>query len=55
MNKKFIRSTSGSTAIEYTLIAGLIAVAMVAGATNVGSGNSKMYAETTEEASALQN
>ena len=34
--RHFIRDTSGATAIEYGLIAALIAVAIIAGATSVG-------------------
>ena len=34
---KFLRDTSGATAIEYGLIAGLISIAVVGGATAVGN------------------
>lgn len=34
---KFLKSKSGATAIEYGLIASLIAVAIIAGATTLGS------------------
>ncbi|SFA80619.1 pilus assembly protein Flp/PilA [Collimonas sp. OK607] len=34
---KFLRDEDGVTAIEYGLIAGLIAVAIIVGATNIGS------------------
>ena len=34
--KKFFKNTHGATAIEYGLIAALIAVSMIAGATTVG-------------------
>lgn len=34
---RFLRCESGATAVEYGLIAGLISVALVAGATSVGS------------------
>ena len=33
---KFVKDESGATAIEYGLIAALIAVAMIAGATQLG-------------------
>lgn len=35
--RKFVRSESGATAIEYGLIAGLIAVVIITAATLVGS------------------
>ena len=39
---RFLKDDSGATAIEYCLIAALISVALVAGATTVGSSlNSK--------------
>lgn len=34
---RFLRDESGATAVEYGLIAGLISVALVAGATTIGS------------------
>lgn len=34
---RFVKDESGATAIEYGLIAALIAVAIIAGATTVGS------------------
>ena len=37
MLKNFIRNTSGATAIEYGLIAALIAVAIIGGVAAVGS------------------
>jgi pilus assembly protein Flp/PilA len=37
MFRKLFRDESGATAIEYGLIAALIAVAIIAGATNVGT------------------
>lgn len=36
MFKKFLQDESGATAIEYGLIAALIAVGMIAGATAIG-------------------
>ncbi|WP_337268143.1 Flp family type IVb pilin [Oryzifoliimicrobium ureilyticus] len=35
--KKFIRDESGATAIEYGLIAALISVALIAGASSLGN------------------
>lgn len=35
--KKFIQDESGATAIEYGLIAALISVALIAGATSLGA------------------
>lgn len=35
--KNFVNDESGATAIEYGLIAALIAVAMIAGATSLGN------------------
>jgi pilus assembly protein Flp/PilA len=35
--RKFIKNTDGATAIEYGLIAALIAVAMITAVTSVGS------------------
>ncbi len=37
MIKRFVRDESGATAIEYGLIAALIAVAIIAGASALGS------------------
>ncbi|WP_018688841.1 Flp family type IVb pilin [Ahrensia kielensis] len=37
MFTRFIKDESGATAIEYGLIAALIAVAIIAGATSLGS------------------
>lgn len=34
----FVRDRAGSTAIEYGLIASLLAVALIAGLTNLGNG-----------------
>lgn len=46
---KFIRDESGATAIEYGLIAALIAVTLIVGATAVGGSlNSKFDAIKTE-------
>ncbi len=37
--KRFIRNSEGSTAIEYGLIAALISVGLIAGATAIGNSN----------------
>lgn len=46
----FVRNESGATAIEYGLIAGLIAVAIIAGARSVGT---DVLAQFTAIATAL--
>lgn len=40
---KFLRDESGATAIEYALIAGIISLAIVSGATNVGGSLTNTY------------
>ncbi len=40
---KFVRSESGATAIEYGLIAALIAVVLIAGLTLVGGDLNNMF------------
>ncbi|MEO0329126.1 MAG: hypothetical protein AAF217_11090 [Pseudomonadota bacterium] len=45
MLKKFIRSKFGSAPIEYALIAGIIAAAMVSGIADVEDDSQKMYSE----------
>jgi pilus assembly protein Flp/PilA len=44
MFKTFLRARSGATAIEYGLIAALIAVAIIGGVTTVGSKLSSTFA-----------
>jgi pilus assembly protein Flp/PilA len=45
MLKNFIRDDSGATAIEYGLIAGLIAVVIITAVTSIGTGlNAKFSA-----------
>lgn len=41
--KSFVRSQKGATAIEYALIAALIAIAMLAGLTLVGNKTGGQY------------
>ena len=46
---KFVKDESGATAIEYGLIAALIAVAMIAGATAIGDQLNKKFDEVAGE------
>ncbi|UXU89285.1 Flp family type IVb pilin [Burkholderia sp. S-53] len=41
--KRFLRENNGVTAIEYGLIAGLIAVAILAGASTIGTNLGNMF------------
>jgi pilus assembly protein Flp/PilA len=43
--KNFASNTSGATAIEYALIASLIAVALIGALTNLGHGISSTFSE----------
>ena len=43
--KNFVQDESGATAIEYGLIAALIAVAMIAGATQLGTAIDTKFTE----------
>ena len=43
--KRFLKEEDGVTAIEYGLIAGLIAVAIIAGASTVGSNLSSTFSK----------
>ena len=45
MFKKFLRDTKGATAIEYGLIAALVAVAIIGGVTAVGSQLSGVFSK----------
>ena len=51
MIKKFVANDSGATAIEYALIASLIAIALVTVLTSLGG---KLSAEFSEVSSALK-
>jgi pilus assembly protein Flp/PilA len=42
---RFLNDESGATAIEYGLIAGLIAVAIITGATSLGNSLDDMFSE----------
>ena len=44
---RFIKDESGATAIEYGLIAALIAVALIGGATSLGSAISTKFSEVS--------
>ena len=46
---KFLRDESGATAIEYGLIAGLIAVVIVASVTAVGTKVSKQFSNVASK------
>jgi len=48
---KFIRDEDGVTAIEYALVASLIAVAIIAGASSLGSKISKTFGNITNNLS----
>ena len=41
--KRFLRENNGVTAIEYGLIAGLVAVAILAGASSLGTSLGNMF------------
>jgi len=43
MLKKFVKDESGATAIEYGLIAALIAIAIIAGARTIGTQLSALF------------
>ena len=45
---KFVKDESGATAIEYGLIAALIAVAMIAGATQLGQSIDDKFSDVAE-------
>lgn len=45
---RFIRDESGATAIEYVLIASIISLAIVAGATAIGANLAPMFSNAAE-------
>ena len=47
--KNFWNDVEGATAIEYGLIAGLIAVVIIVGATALGTGVNKLFCEIAEK------
>ena len=55
MLRKFLADETGATAIEYGLIAALIAVAMIAGATAIGDQLNKNYDGVAGEIDASSN
>ena len=53
MIRRFIRDEEAATAIEYALIAGLIAVAIVAALTDVGTEIKDMFTRIANELSGV--
>jgi pilus assembly protein Flp/PilA len=47
--RKFIKDESGATAIEYGLIAALVAVAIVGALTTLGSGLTTMFGKVNSD------
>ena len=47
--KKFLKDESGATAIEYGLIAALVAVAIVAALTSLGTGLTGMFTKVNSD------
>jgi pilus assembly protein Flp/PilA len=47
--KKFLKDESGATAIEYGLIAALVAVAIVGALTTLGSGLTSMFGKVNSD------
>ena len=47
--KSFVANESGATAIEYALIASLIAVFIIAALSNLGKGSSKEFSEISAD------
>lgn len=45
---RFMNDESGATAIEYGLIAGLIAVAIITGATSIGDSLDTMFGDISD-------
>ena len=52
---KFVKDESGATAIEYGLIAALIAVALIAGATALGDSINDKFNEVSDTLDAAEN
>jgi pilus assembly protein Flp/PilA len=48
--RSFMRDERGTTAIEYGLIAALVAIGMLAGLRALGSGNTGSWTNTAEKA-----
>ena len=49
--RSFMRDERGTTAIEYGLIAALVAIGMLAGLRALGSGNTGSWTNTADKAS----
>ena len=49
MIMKYIKSIDGAVAFEYAMIAALVSVAIVAGATSVGSNTGNIYDKVDQE------
>lgn len=49
--KRFLKNESGATAIEYGLIAALISVAIIGGATTLGGGLGNTFNDVSDELS----
>lgn len=52
MIKRFINDESGATAIEYGLIAGLVAVAIIAALTALGGSLNNLFSDISDTVSA---
>jgi pilus assembly protein Flp/PilA len=48
--RSFVRDERGATAVEYSLIAALVAIAMLAGLKALGSGNGGSWDSTANKA-----
>ena len=49
MLKRFLKAVSGSTAIEYAIIAGMVSIVIIVGVTSVGSETNEMWDEVDNE------
>ncbi|WP_427452592.1 Flp family type IVb pilin [Litorimonas sp. WD9-15] len=47
--EQFLKDESGATAIEYGLLAALISVGIIAGASTIGSGIRTLFTDTNSE------
>ena len=47
--RKFLKNSSGSTALEYALIGSLVSVAIIVGVSNVGSSVNTTYGSLEED------
>ncbi|MFM2248565.1 MAG: hypothetical protein RL071_4640 [Pseudomonadota bacterium] len=52
MIKRFIKDESGATAIEYGLIAGLVAVAVIAALTALGGSLNNLFSDISDTVAA---